>query len=90
MRDKLKSGEMVVAGDQWPVFLYEGYNYDPENPWTGLLHSTLLVTVRILDMSAYGSSRLIFVRLLSTSSLHQVQFIRNPVPLILVTLTSME
>jgi hypothetical protein len=58
MKDKLKSGEMMVAGDQWPIFIYEGYSYDPEDPWTGLLRSSLLVTVHILTM--YPSSQLSF------------------------------
>ena len=43
---KLANGEIQVAGDQWPVFLYTDYTYDPEDPWNGLLRSGLLVTVR--------------------------------------------
>ncbi|KAG1886555.1 hypothetical protein F4604DRAFT_1877826 [Suillus subluteus] len=39
----LRSGEMLVCGDQWPVFLYALYIYDPEDPWCGLLRSRLLV-----------------------------------------------
>ena len=48
-KDKLRSGEMAVSGDQWPIFLYHGYNYDHEDPWNGLFRSILLVSV--------GSSR---------------------------------
>ncbi|KIK11326.1 hypothetical protein PISMIDRAFT_651995, partial [Pisolithus microcarpus 441] len=33
-----------VPGDQWPVFLYADYSYDPEDPWNGLLWSGLLVS----------------------------------------------
>ncbi|KIK34358.1 hypothetical protein CY34DRAFT_98146 [Suillus luteus UH-Slu-Lm8-n1] len=40
---KLQSGEIVVTGDQWPLFLYADYHYDPEDPWNGLLRSALLV-----------------------------------------------
>jgi hypothetical protein len=36
---------MVVSGDQWPIFVYHGYNYDPEDPWNGLFRSILLVSV---------------------------------------------
>jgi hypothetical protein len=90
VKDKLKSGEMVVAGDQWPVFLYEGYKYDPEAPWTGLLRSSLLAMVCMLDMNVYHSSQLIFSRHSSISSHHQVQFIRNLVPPVLVTLAFTE
>jgi len=42
-KDKLRSGELAVSGDQWPIFLYAGYTYDAEDPWNGLLRSSLLV-----------------------------------------------
>lgn len=45
IKAKLRSGEMAVSGDQWPLFLYAGYTYDPEDPWNGLLRSGLLVSV---------------------------------------------
>lgn len=44
-REKLRSGELEVPGDQWPVFLYSGNVYDVEDPWKGLLRSSLLVSV---------------------------------------------
>ncbi|KAH7923133.1 hypothetical protein BV22DRAFT_1015956, partial [Leucogyrophana mollusca] len=44
IKTKLCSGEMTVSGDQWPIFLYLGYNYDPEDPWNGLLRSFILVS----------------------------------------------
>ena len=37
----------MIAGDQWPIFLYVGYKFDPEELWKGLLRSALLVMVRI-------------------------------------------
>ncbi|KIM89596.1 hypothetical protein PILCRDRAFT_60503 [Piloderma croceum F 1598] len=37
-------GEMPVSGDQWPIFVYQGYTYDPDDPWNGLLWSTILVS----------------------------------------------
>ncbi|KAI5999900.1 hypothetical protein EDD15DRAFT_2193413 [Pisolithus albus] len=43
-RTKLMNGEIQVLGDQWPVFLYADYTYDPEDPWNGLLRSGLLVS----------------------------------------------
>ncbi|KAI6043871.1 hypothetical protein EDC04DRAFT_2866071 [Pisolithus marmoratus] len=43
-RTKLMNGEIQVPGDQWSVFLYAGYTYDLEDPWNGLLHSSLLVS----------------------------------------------
>ncbi|KAG1873262.1 hypothetical protein C8R48DRAFT_746079 [Suillus tomentosus] len=39
----LKSGETAVRGDQWPMFLYAKYDYDPEDPWKGLLRSDILI-----------------------------------------------
>ncbi|KAG2035463.1 hypothetical protein BDR03DRAFT_1012485 [Suillus americanus] len=42
MRENLRSGEILVCGDQWPVFLYANHTYDNEDPWCGLLRSCLL------------------------------------------------
>jgi hypothetical protein len=42
---KLRSGEVVVTGDQWPIFLYADCKYDPEDPWNGLLRGSILVNV---------------------------------------------
>ena len=44
-KEKLCNGEIAPSGDQWPIFLYHGYNYDSEDPWNGLLRSALLVSV---------------------------------------------
>jgi len=49
MKEKLQSGEMAVSGDQWPIFLYHGYSYDPEDPWNGLFRGTILVSVSLLS-----------------------------------------
>ncbi|KJA25460.1 hypothetical protein HYPSUDRAFT_134698 [Hypholoma sublateritium FD-334 SS-4] len=43
IKDKLRTGELSVAGDQWPIFLYNSYKYDENDPWKGLLQSSLLV-----------------------------------------------
>lgn len=48
---KLQSGEMTVSGEHWPIFLYAGFTYDPEDPWNGLLRSSLLVSIRQLSCS---------------------------------------
>ncbi|KAG1791016.1 uncharacterized protein HD556DRAFT_1241238 [Suillus plorans] len=42
-KDNLRSGELLVCGDQWPVFLYAHHTYDAEDLWCGLLRSRLLV-----------------------------------------------
>ncbi|KJA13589.1 hypothetical protein HYPSUDRAFT_151445 [Hypholoma sublateritium FD-334 SS-4] len=43
IKQKLRSGELSVSGDQWPIFLYTSYEYDDTNPWKGLLRSAILV-----------------------------------------------
>jgi hypothetical protein len=45
VKEKLREGTILVAGDQWPIVLYAGYRYDPEDPWNGLLRSNILVNV---------------------------------------------
>jgi hypothetical protein len=45
MKQGLKSGEIAVRGDQWPMFLYAGNIYDPEEPWKGLLRSEILIFI---------------------------------------------
>ncbi|EGO04310.1 hypothetical protein SERLA73DRAFT_43921, partial [Serpula lacrymans var. lacrymans S7.3] len=40
---KLKTGEIQVTSNQWPIFIYANFTYDYGNPWQGLLHSNLLV-----------------------------------------------
>ena len=47
-KEKLRTGEMHVHGDQWPYFLYADLAYDPNDPWTSLLQSQLLVTISVL------------------------------------------
>ena len=42
---KLMTGQIQVAGGQWPVFLYANFTYNLEDPWNGLLQSGLLVSV---------------------------------------------
>jgi hypothetical protein len=55
---------MVVSGDNWPIFLYHGYNYDAEDPWNGLFRSALLVSVGPLHLSLF--SRVIILAGLQT------------------------
>ncbi|KAN0101323.1 hypothetical protein V8E55_001307 [Tylopilus felleus] len=42
IKEKLRTGQLQVAGNQWPIFLYANYVYDPDHPWNGLLRSGLL------------------------------------------------
>jgi hypothetical protein len=45
IRTKLSSGEITVRGDQWPLLVYADQEFNPEEPWDGLLRSQLLVWV---------------------------------------------
>jgi hypothetical protein len=47
IKEQLWNGELSVAGDHWPIFLYHGYSYDKEDPWNGLFRSAILVKVGI-------------------------------------------
>ncbi|KAG2058250.1 hypothetical protein BDR06DRAFT_980506 [Suillus hirtellus] len=42
-KENLRSSKMLGCGDQWPIFLYTQYTYDPDDLWCGLLRSQLLV-----------------------------------------------
>jgi hypothetical protein len=44
-KEKLRTGQMQIRGDQWPLFLYADLAYDPDDPWNGLLRNQLLITV---------------------------------------------
>lgn len=50
VRVKLANGEILVAGDQWPLVVYENLVFDPDNPWIGLLRNKVLVSVSILTV----------------------------------------
>ena len=39
---------MLIPGDQWPIFLYAGYQYNPKDPWKGLFRSPILISVSCL------------------------------------------
>ena len=49
VREQLKNGEIVVAGDQWPLLVYADHEYNAEEPWEGLFQSKLLVWVHFPD-----------------------------------------
>lgn len=61
-KQNLKSGEIEVRGDQWPMFLYAKYAYDPEDPWQGLLRSDILIFVRTLSVVVFLLSSISFNR----------------------------
>ncbi|RDB18332.1 hypothetical protein Hypma_000416 [Hypsizygus marmoreus] len=44
VKAKLRDGEYIIPGDQWPIMIYKDYKYDSEDPWNGLLRSKLLIS----------------------------------------------
>ncbi|KAH6879639.1 hypothetical protein BKA70DRAFT_1378314 [Coprinopsis sp. MPI-PUGE-AT-0042] len=57
IREGLRTGTLVVAGEEWPVFLYKDYTYIRGRIWEGLFRSTLLVYVRFALSSSPTFSR---------------------------------
>ena len=51
VKQQLRSGEVHVRGDQWPIFLYAGLTYHPDDPWNGLFRNQLLVIVSNIPRS---------------------------------------
>lgn len=67
----------MVTGDQWPIFVYAGYTYDPEDPWNGLFRSPLLVCVNAHQTSTIYSAHLSYNRDINTSLPLQVLSRKN-------------
>ena len=53
IRRDLESGTLIPAGDMWPCFLFRNFEYNPEDPWEGLLRSSLLVKVRTDSINSF-------------------------------------
>ncbi|KJA13154.1 hypothetical protein HYPSUDRAFT_151877, partial [Hypholoma sublateritium FD-334 SS-4] len=45
LEQKIKSGELKVSGEQWPIMVYASYTYNEDAPWKGLLQSSILLKV---------------------------------------------
>lgn len=48
---------MQVPGDQWPIFIYAGCEYDPEDPWKGAFRGAILVAVSGIQWVLYVSEQ---------------------------------
>ncbi|KAG1866328.1 hypothetical protein C8R48DRAFT_747584 [Suillus tomentosus] len=79
-KQSLKSGETAFCGDQWPMFLYAGYGYDPNDPWKGLLRSEILIFIKDKEPKAtrFGNTYLHGMKSVTKGSLAyiatQIQF----------------
>ncbi|KAG1718007.1 hypothetical protein EDD22DRAFT_988372 [Suillus occidentalis] len=51
-KENLRSGDVLVCRDQWPIFLYAQYIYDPDDPWCGLLRGRLLAYKHVFTFSS--------------------------------------
>ena len=89
VKDDLKSGDIVVTGDRWPLFLYANCEYDPEDPWSGLLQNSILISVsHYLFVTVIKHLTLDGSRLSSMYSLPLVPSTKSLKRLVLVTLVS--
>ncbi|KAH6908698.1 hypothetical protein BKA70DRAFT_1103234, partial [Coprinopsis sp. MPI-PUGE-AT-0042] len=43
-KEGLRSGTIIVSGDQWPVFLYKDHKFNQQDMWDGLFRSSLLIS----------------------------------------------
>ncbi|KIM65447.1 hypothetical protein SCLCIDRAFT_112647, partial [Scleroderma citrinum Foug A] len=76
----LMNGQIQVVGDQWPIFLYSDYAYDPEDPWNGLLRSGLLAFKHVFtspssveqELKHSGNARLHGMRSVTKASITYV------------------
>ncbi|TEB09971.1 hypothetical protein FA13DRAFT_1759839 [Coprinellus micaceus] len=44
IQKQLKTGQIIVSGDNWPFFLYRDHTLNAENLWDGLFQGELLVS----------------------------------------------
>lgn len=51
----LKSGELQVPKDQWPIFIYFHCEYDPEDLWKGTFQDALLILLCYIFISHWLS-----------------------------------
>ena len=85
-KERLHSCKLMVSEDQWPIFIYQGYNYNSEDPWNGLFCSSLLVLVsQLMDCTDNSSTTDQDVRGTSIFSPHQAPSRKNLRPPILET-----
>jgi len=89
VKEKLRTAELTVSGDQWLIFLYQGYHYDPEDPWNGLFRGPILISVCDLLFFENLRPNLTAPRPINISSLLQVLSIRSPRLLVRAMLVSM-
>jgi hypothetical protein len=77
VRTKLASGEIAVAGDQWPMLVYENQRYDHDDPWNGLFKSHLLVCVGLVPVFFVSYVDFVAHRLLSMCLRRQARWIKR-------------
>ncbi|KAH6909378.1 hypothetical protein BKA70DRAFT_1371904 [Coprinopsis sp. MPI-PUGE-AT-0042] len=58
-KEGLRTGSLVISGDQWPVFLYKDFIYNCQDIWDGLFRSSLLVSVTVPSL-AYVATQVRF------------------------------
>jgi hypothetical protein len=51
---------MAVSSDQWLMLVYENQEYDPDNPWSGLFRSQLLVYVSVIHIKVDSTASIVY------------------------------
>ena len=72
IKEGLRTGHLKLSSDQWPLFLYKQYTYDPDDPWKGLLRSTILIFVCVIYIF------LLIVIVIDNRTRHSNIFSRRP------------
>ena len=49
---------MLIPRDQWPIFIYVWYEYDPEDTWKGAFRNSILVSVSKIQINFNQCSEL--------------------------------
>ena len=58
IKTALRSGEMLIPGDQWSIFIYMWCEYDPEDAWKGAFRNSILVSVSKIQINFNQCSEL--------------------------------
>jgi hypothetical protein len=76
-KENLRNGHLQVSGDQWPIFLYYEYSYDPDDPWKGLLRSAIIVSVSLRFLAQMFNNACLKTRHINIFFCPQVLSARN-------------
>jgi hypothetical protein len=56
VQQNLRSGAWVVTGENWPIFIYEDYKYDANDPVKGFLRSEIMLAVITFSSLSFSAN----------------------------------